>query len=423
VLVPHFEVTSSIPRELKTPGFWISRIQNPDKIILTEKQIKDLNIKIQESSPYLRDVLNIDIDTEKKKRTNIDYTNNFKTTLKYYYPTSLKQVGLKFFKTLENNIDFNAHTNLGFALSIGYARLKALPTDVPLSSSLDTLDLNRLSCTHLNPCSPLAVLYSTRDNQWYYVVSEISEGWIRADQLIFASKQAISDYINNKNIAVVTSRFTDIYKDTSLTHFYDNVKMGAILFISKIKGAIVEVKIPVKKDKNFSNNNLEFMYYYVKKSDISLGFLPYTQRNIIIQAFKQIDAPYDWGDNYGYTDCSGFIRQVFSCFGIKLPRNSKQQISIKDSIEINIQNRNLKAKTIISQGIPGITLLYLPGHIMLYLGYLGQDPYVIHSIRGCLGKDNKIHILNKVAITDLNLGDKSKNKSLLERVTLMNVVE
>jgi hypothetical protein len=60
---------------------------------------------------------------------------------------------------------------------------------------------------------------------------------------------------------------------------------------------------------------------------------------------------------------------------------------------------------------------------MLYLGYLDQYPYVIHSIREYSGKDNKIHILNKVAVTDLMLGNESKNKSLLERITLMNVVE
>ncbi|MDR2067217.1 MAG: C40 family peptidase [Endomicrobium sp.] len=421
ILVPHFEVTSNIAREMKSPGFWVSKLQNPDKIILTEKQIKEFNLKIRENSPFLKDIFSIDIDKEKKKRNHkIDYINDLKKRSKYYDANSSKQVGTKFFQSIKENIDTNASINLKFALTIGYARLRALPTKTSLCSSLDTLDLKSLVLT-LNPCSPLAVLYSTKDNKWYYVISEISEGWIQAEQITFASKEAIFNFLNDKNIAVVTSRFADLYKDSALTVFYDNIKMGTILYISKVKGNIIEIKIPTLNGENSSNEKLDFEHYYVKKSDVFLGFLPYTQRNVIVQAFKQIDAPYDLGDNYGYTDCSGFIKQVFSCFGIKLPRNSRQQINIKDAIDLN-GDSTLKAKTIISDGVGGITLLYFPGHIMLYLGYFDNNPYVIHSIRGYSGKNNKIHILNKVAVTDLTLGYKSKNRSLLDRTTLMNVV-
>jgi hypothetical protein len=420
VLVPNFEVTSGISRQFKTPGFWISRIQSPDKIILTEKQIESLNTKILETSPCLKDVFSIDLEAEKTKRKNLDLEKSFEDFKKYYNVSTLKKIDQKFLKTLKANIDPSPTITLKFALTTGYTKLLVLPTDTSFCSSLDSLDLNRLMHTQLNICSPVAVLYSTKDNQWFYCISKISEGWIKAEQIIFASKQAISDYVNDKNIAVVTSRSADIYKDTSLTHFYDNIKMGTILHISKIKNDIIEVKMPVKS----LNKNLKFIYCYVKKSDVSLGFLPYTQRNVIVQAFKQIDVPYDWGDNYGYTDCSGFVRQIFSCFGIDLPRNSGQQINIEKPIGLNGQKDiTLKAKTIISESVCGITLLYLPGHIMLYLGHLDQNPYVIHSIRGYCGKDNKIHTLNKVAVTDLTLGDKSKNKSLLERITLMSVVK
>jgi hypothetical protein len=419
VLVPHFEVTSNISREVKTPGFWISRIQNPDKIILTEKQIENLNAKISENCPFLKDVLNTDLEEEKVKRSRIDYVNNLKKYSKYYNGISLKKVGSKFTETLKNNIDPDAPINIRFALTIGYTKQKALPTDVPLISSLHTADLNRLAATDLSFCSPVAILYSTKDNLWCYAISEVYTGWIKAEQLIFASKEAISHYFNDKNIAVVTSRFADIYKDTSLSQFYDSVKMDTVMHISKIEDDIIEVKIPFKT----LNENLEFMYHYIKKSDVSLGFLPYTQRNVIVQAFKQIDAPYDWGNNYGYTDCSGFVRQVFSCFGIKTPKNSRQQINMKDSIQLSDYNNALKAQTIISEGSSGITLLYLPGHIMLYLGQLDQNPYVIHSIRGYSGKNNKIHMLNKIAVTDLTLGGNSKSKSFLERTTLMSVVK
>lgn len=89
---------------------------------------------------------------------------------------------------------------------------------------------------------------------------------------------------------------------------------------------------------------------------------------------------------------------------------------MKDNVKLDhCDNNTLKAQLITSKGLSGISLLYL--------GHLDQKPYIIHSMRGCLVKDNKIHMLNKVAVTNLKLGDKSKNKSLLERTTLISVMK
>jgi hypothetical protein len=182
----------------------------------------------------------------------------------------------------------------------------------------------------------------------------------------------------------------------------------------------IEVDVPFAKE----GRKLGFKKVFVKKTDVSLDFLPYTQHNVITQAFKYLDTLYGWGDDGGYPDCSSFIRQIFSCFGLVFPRNSYDQSQV-GKININFDKRELneqKIEKILEQAVPGITIMYFPGHIMLYLGYDKGCPYIIHSLHGYGGKKNLIYILNRVTISGLLVGVNSKKGSLLERLTLMKVI-
>ena len=66
---------------------------------------------------------------------------------------------------------------------------------------------------------------------------------------------------------------------------------------------------------------------------------------------------------------------------------------------------------------PGVTLLRLPGHIMMYVGEESGKPYAIHAVWGVKDRDGNIMKIDKVALTDLDLGRGAKDGSLLERTT------
>jgi len=59
----------------------------------------------------------------------------------------------------------------------------------------------------------------------------------------------------------------------------------------------------------------------------------------------------------------------------------------------------------------------MPGHIMLYLGKEDGKPYAIHALWGVSDKDGNIIKVNKVAVTDLELGQGGEKGSLLDRIT------
>ena len=142
-----------------------------------------------------------------------------------------------------------------------------------------------------------------------------------------------------------------------------------------------------------------------------------------------MNSPYGWGGMNGEQDCSSFIRQIFACFGIKLPRNSTGQIQSAGVFAGKFEKGEaeyIRMQRILQNGIPGITLLYFPGHIMLYVGSEGANPYIIHSIWGYgeeTENESKTYLINRVAITSMNVGEASKKGSLLQRVSMMKILK
>jgi hypothetical protein len=150
------------------------------------------------------------------------------------------------------------------------------------------------------------------------------------------------------------------------------------------------------------------------------GFLDYTQANVAKQAFKMLHQPYGWGELSGGRDCSRFIMDLFSSFGIVMPRNSKLQAQVGIDLA-EVDGTTLREKEgILDRAVPLATTLRLPGHIMLYLGKHKKRHYVIHSIWATQKEGRSGRVLERIdggVVSDLSLGETGPNGSLLERLT------
>ena len=167
---------------------------------------------------------------------------------------------------------------------------------------------------------------------------------------------------------------------------------------------------------------------FVAAVDIHEGYLPYTPRQILTQAFKMLYQPYGWGGMYGAQDCSKFLQEIFATIGIELPRDSKNQIQAGESLakwETSTPGAD-KTRVLAESAIGGITLLGMKGHILLYLGTVDGQPYAIHSMwayrQPGVGKDN-VFVLNRVVVSDLSLGEGSKRGSLLDRLNAGRIMK
>ncbi|MCX8012299.1 MAG: C40 family peptidase, partial [Desulfobacterota bacterium] len=115
---------------------------------------------------------------------------------------------------------------------------------------------------------------------------------------------------------------------------------------------------------------------------------------------------------------------LFSSFGILMPRNSNLQAMMGVSLGEVAGKSVSEKKRILDRAPPLATLLYMPGHIMLYLGKHDGKHYAIHSIRGIQikGKSGfETKRIGKVAVTDLDLGKEDPYGSLIERLTTIRL--
>jgi len=193
--------------------------------------------------------------------------------------------------------------------------------------------------------------------------------------------------------------------------------MGSRFILKRLTLKYVEVLFPVRG----VDGLVQFVSAYIRPADVSRGFLPYTARNVMTQAFKLLDAPYGWGDSRGNPDCSRFIQMVFAVMGLELPRNSAEQgrsgLLISD-FDGRFDVRE-KFAVISGQGVAALTLLRLKGHIMLYLGEEGGRLYAIHATSSYRQKGPQGDVmvpLKRVVVSDLSLGEGSSKGSLLDRV-------
>jgi len=411
--IPFCEVA---PKEIKTSGYWASKTDFPDKLQLNENQITELNLKIKMCDTNITDIADYPDTIDISSFTNTLSSRMNWIKQKKYITAELEPVDEIFFKESENSYSVFSGTsaiNIRFAITVKYSDVRILPLEMPIFTNEDTLDIDRLREESLDTGTPVAVISETKDKNWIYVVSNTLQGWTKTENIAFASRKDIEELINDKNFVITTGIKTDIFADSDMKKHLGYLRMGTKLPLIKQTGGITCVKIPSRR----ADSNIIFTNGYIKTEDLNIGFLKYTQRNILIQAFKFLNAPYGWGSYNGEQDCSSFISRVFLCFGIILPESSFQKSKFFPA-ELS---KDGKEKQIADNAKPALSLLYLPGHIMLYIGKKETKPYAIHAIWGISSYNAKnqktVKYINKVIVSDLDLGKEVAGNSLLERTS------
>jgi cell wall-associated NlpC family hydrolase len=139
-------------------------------------------------------------------------------------------------------------------------------------------------------------------------------------------------------------------------------------------------------------------------------------------AFSELRAPYGWGGRAGERDCSSFLRDALSTYGIQFARHSGVQAELgTDNVDLQGLTEREKLGTIEHWAGRGVVLLYMPGHIMLYLGADGDQHYAISAmseyLEPCEGGADTVHRIDSVAVTTLEIGRDTERTAFIERLT------
>jgi len=412
--------------EMNTSGFWIGRHPDPDEMIADEDHITYLNAVIRGKTKAVYDILAF-----RPFRDGKPYRESFRSNLKYisaqgYFTDDGQKVSKDFIKRMETVMDIGAipaEIPVRWGLTVARCDQRLLPTSEPLFRNATDKRIDRLQNNSLDFAVPLVVLHESQDRKWVYVISPFSDGWVEAGSVAVCSLDELTRFAEYPDFTVATEAKADLFHDPMLRQHLSYIQMGTRLPLFRDwDERIAQVMIPVRTE----DGRCLFDAAYVSYAQVHKGYLTYTPRHALEQAFKLLNAPYGWGGMYGEQDCSRFIQEVFASMGVILPRNSSMQGTVgKVTASFTRKSTDKYRLGMLADARGGITLLQFPGHVMLYLGMIDGRPYAIHDLFAYSEKDKdseRLISVNRTAVTCLDLGIGTKKGSLLERIVNVRLV-
>ncbi len=340
-----------------------------EKVILTLQKIQEYNKKIKERTNTLYDIDNIKSLTKeeiKKYITSYDLPKLPKYDGDIEYNTS------NIDNILNNrNLD-NIDSNITKGIVVKRTNLRSFPTNISFYDKKNVKDFDRLQETELLVNTSVLIIHQSLDNLWYFVISSTYFGWVLQSDVAYVSDSDYNYFIKNNSFGIITKTSFNI-NDTILD-------MSVKLPLVKVNQDSLVLMMPIKSNIGY----VEKKEITINNDDVSLGYLPYTKENVYKLANAYINTPYSWGGKDVGVDCSSFISNLYRTFGFIFPRNTSSQNSSVGSV-INLGSiSDIEKLNIIDGTNP--SLLYMNGHVMLYIGVENNKHYIIHAS----GSDGKV---------------------------------
>ncbi len=397
--------------------------------------IKDLKTYKQDISTYVKKTTIFDKNLQKQVNKNFNkiYFSPWKQeklraskkssmwgfvyAKKIVYGDNYKRIKKSWFRKHINNSNFKKFNSISKkAIVLKNADLRVFPSSSKIfynpkkTAEGFPFDYNQNSGIKIN--TPIIVSHYSKDKAWVFVESSFATGWLRVQDMAFISNKNINILINLPLYIAVKDNFPIYYKND----FIEYIKLSTVFSKNN------NLYYLAKKDKN---NMAILLGIDIKNTNLEKKPLSFNKKNIIKVINELIEEPYGWGELLKHRDCSALTRDYASIFGIYLPRNSRAQAKAGKSYNIKNLNNKDKKEFIIKNAKPFLSLLYLRGHIMLYIGKEEGEPLVFHNMWGIakyniLAQIEKV-IVGKAVITSLEPGKELlgyvKNKSILKRVS------
>ncbi|NVK29555.1 MAG: SH3 domain-containing protein [Gammaproteobacteria bacterium] len=252
------------------------------------------------------------------------------------------------------------------AIAVQSVPLRALPTDVgafkDASQPGEGYPFDYLQNAHLKLNTPLLLLNYSIDGRWALVQTPWLASWVRSEAIALID-DGLRQQLQGMSLSVVIEENDNI----------PELRLGTLLFNTGGQ---------LQRASNNGTGGATLVPAIANSGQTSSFPLPYTRSNVERVANQLIGEGYGWGEIDNMRDCSAMTRDFFTIFGRFLPRNSKAQAREGSVIEVANFSRQSKRDLLRSQGIPFQTLIYLPGHIMLYIGERDGELIAMHNVWG-----------------------------------------
>ncbi len=396
--------------EMLDAAFWLERAPDPDAPLLAPEQIAAFNTHVHEviGIPPVLDLP----DTLPR--------DEVLAHIRAYVPTRpLYTVNGDLFDTAvaERLLDpFTADlpelVPVYFGMAVQPAHLRAFPTVAVATSEPFQYAFDRFEETTIDAGWPVAVLTGDLDCPWQFCLTPHYWGWVQRAHITLTNRDAVHVYTAADPFITATAPHAGLVNLETGQPLL--AQMGTRLPLTGEMAAAYRTLIPVAAEADCPSVGRA----NAQKGDFAVGHLPLTLRSLFTQAFKLLGEPYAWGGSrmgiFG-RDCSRMIRDVYATTGVYLPRNGDQQgRACREIVAFTPEMDDPTRKAALIESVPPGAVLELPGHVVLYLGHVNGEPYVIH--------DTASSGFSEVIVSDLSLGAGSPAGSLLRRLSRAVVV-
>jgi hypothetical protein len=441
------------------PDYWIIKFPQPDRVLLTPRQIEQLN-QSNLTRGFSNDVLSDKVWSEQPRdveHQDEDSNNNSnpgascsvfirpgfltRNVLTAYLKEETdrirrsprwdeygRKVPNEVLQALDDNLNLQAvqdENPIYYGIMRRRADFRYYPTKAILKIVPSRYEFDGIQVSAVQAYQPLAILHTSRDGKWCFVIAPACRGWVpKEDLVVCQDREELASWMTPAQRLVVVGHSVPVVAEPGNTITVERFYMGTACPLVSIEPLYYKIALPDSD----GNSRLAQKYAYVSRLEaVSEGFIPCTIRNVYSQAFRVLHTPYSWGGQGEYRDCSQLVMDVYACMGLVLPRNSGYQGRVGNKIIKFTRKQKAPFRMTQLKKVDRPALLQFPGHVMLYLGREGNHYYAIHDIWSfrkplTSSQDRKV-IIGKVVVSDLSLGESSTKGTLLERITVVNTLQ
>lgn len=365
-----------------SPGFWTARMEKVRDVIMTPRQIEEFNREVIRRVDAVHDLRAYKEITAGDEVAG--YVNAYRMPEKTMYDARGKEITAGFYDYVRKNMNtggIKEKNPVGWGIAVRKTSLRSFPTAEGVFDTCDNTEIDRFQETGVQACEPVLILHRSRDGRWCFVQTETYRGWVTTEDIaVAADKEQLFSYLDSPEFLVVTGNWVGEYDMGARIPAVGTVPPGSA-------GGPVNhmVKLPVRT----GDGRLQFRNAVISGAgDMSRGYLPYTGENVIRQAFKLLGDRYDWGNRFKGRDCSSFIRAVYKTFGFNLPRNAGEQEKGPGRVFRFKAGDNIAKRSAVLDRVKPGAVIFMPGHVMMYLGRVDGGHYIIHDFTGYGKKDD-----------------------------------
>ena len=424
---------------MQTADYWIGKTVQPDKILMSDEEIKSFNKKMTEQLAGNKNVEyynlaaygdSMDGEQLSAMLSKADFSNG------NYYAFDVPVTEEKWTAYYENQNEkvISNFNTIRYGVICSRADVRALPTADYVTNNQGDKGHDILQYTALAVNEPVLVLHTSKDGEWFFVMANEYAGWVKKETVGLCRDKAEWNRAQEmKRFLVVTGDTVRLEKNpynvsTSQCEFTMGTRLAlaeegeypAVIDSRNVYDNYV-IKVPVRKENGMLSYEIAMMPL---GKDVKEGYLEYTRANVLRLAFKMLGNLYGWGGMYNARDCSSMTRDIYLCFGFRLPRDSSAQALIPGEGRMDISKLSDKEKTQKMYSVQPGTILQMPGHVMIYLGCESHNYYVISangsfvpdSVKGDMNLAKGNYTTRTVTVNDLNMKSPGNGKTWLSQL-------